>query len=180
MRALRVAGLACLFFFGMVATSTSGGTADCGTAPLRSWDSIVSATFFADIADFERAFRQESGERVYTFFALDKEGKLTLSVVVAIGPVGSRLPPEEWQAAVASADPARRERDFPDIGARARAQVPRFSPDGALSSVTFATRDGFFDVTVSVFEASGKAERPPLTAGDAARRIDDAYDATCK
>ena len=103
-----------------------------------------------------------------------------MSVVVATGPAGSRLPPEEWQAAVASADPTSRERAFPTIGARARAQVPRFSPDGALSSVTVATGDGFFDVTVSVFEASGKAEPPPLTAGDAARRIDDAYDATCK
>jgi hypothetical protein len=55
---------------------------------------------------------------------------------------------------------------------------PRFSPDGALSSLTFATSDGFFDVSVSVFEASSKAKRPPLTAEDAARRINAAYEAT--
>jgi hypothetical protein len=147
-------------------------------APLRAWDGIVSATLFADIANFERDFRQESGERVYTFLALDKEGKLTLSVVVAIGPAGSRLPLEEWQAAFITADSTSRERDFPKIGSRARAQAPSFSPDGALSGVTFATSDGFFDVAVSVFEASSKAKHPPITAEDAARRINAAYDAT--
>ena len=46
--------------------------------------------------------------------------------------------------------------------------------------MTFATSDGFFDVAVSVFEASGKAKRPPLTGEDAARRIDAAYDATTR
>lgn len=180
MTALRAVGLAWLFFFGTVVTSAGGGNADRGTTPLRAWDGIVSATLFADIADFERDLRQESGERVYTFLALDGEGRLALSVVVAIGPGGSRLPPEEWQAAVSAADSTSRERDFPKIGARARAQEPRFSPDGALSGVTFATSDGFFDVAVSVFEASGKAKRPPLTAEDAARRIDAAYDATTR
>lgn len=180
MIALRVVGFAWLFFFGTVVTSAGGGNAVQGTAPLRAWDGIVSATLFADIADFERGLRQESGERVYTFLALDGEGKLSLSVVVAIGPAGSRLPPEEWRAAVSAADSTSRERDFPKIGARARAQEPRFSPDGALSSVIFATSDGFFDVAVSVFEASSKAKRLPLTADDAARRVAAAYDATRK
>lgn len=180
MMALRVAGLAWLFFVGTVVTSAGGGNVERGAAPLRAWDSIVSATLFADIADFRRDFRQESGERVYTFLALDGEEKLALSVVVAIGPAGSRLPPEEWQAAVTAADSKSRERDFPRIGARAHAQAPRFSPDGALSSVIFTTSDGFFDVVVSVFEASGKVKRPPLTADDAARRVDTAYDATRK
>lgn len=180
MTAMRVVGLAWIVFFGTVAASAGGGNADGGTAPLRAWDDIVSVTLLSDIADFERDFRQESGERIYTFLALEGEGKLTLSVVVAIGPAGSRLPAEEWQAAVSAADPASRERDFPKIGARARAQTPRFSPDGALSSVIFTTRDGFFDVVVSVFEASSKAKRPPLTADAAARRVAAAYDATRK
>jgi hypothetical protein len=180
MTALRVVGAAWLFFFGAVVTLAGGGNPVRGTAPLRAWDDIVSVTLFADIADFKRDFRHESGERVYTFLALDGEGKLTLSMVVAIGPAGSRLPSDKWRTAVSAADAKTRERDFPKIGARARAKEPRFSTDGALSDVTFATSDGFFDVAVSVFEASGKAKGLPLTAEDAARRIDAAYEATRK
>ncbi len=176
---LRAVGLASLFFFWAVISSASAGDGDRAAAPLRAWDGIVSATLFADIADFERDIRQEAGERVYTFLALDGAGRLALSVAVAIAPAGSRLPPADWQAAVATAaDPATRARDFPEIGARARAETPRFSPDGVLSGVIFATGDGFFDVVVSVFEMSGSAARPPLTAEDAARRIDAAYDGT--
>lgn len=175
---LRAVALAWLLFFWAVVSSVGAGAADRAAAPLRAWDGIVSTTLFADIADFERHIRQEAGERVYAFLARDGAGGLALSVAVAIAPAGSRLPPADWQAAVAAADPATRARDFPEIGARARAEAPRFSPDGALSGVTFTTSDGFFDVAVSVFEESGSAVRPPLAAEDAARRIDAAYDAT--
>jgi hypothetical protein len=180
MMSLRVVGLAWLFFFWAVVSSVDAGDADRAAVPLRAWDGIVSATLFTDIADFERDIRQEAGERVYAFLALDGAGGLALSVAVAIAPAGSRLPPADWQTAVAAADPATRARDFPKIGARARVEAPRFSPDGALSGVIFATGDGFFDVAVSVFEGSGSAVRPPLTAEDAARRIAAAYDATRK
>lgn len=175
---LRAVGLVSLLFFWAVVSSVGAGDADRAAAPLRAWDGIVSTTLFADIADFERDIRQEAGERVYTFLALDGAGRLALSVAVAIAPAGSRLPPADWQAAVAAADPATRVRDFPEVGARARAEAPRFSPDGMLSGVIFATGDGFFDVAVSVFEVSGSEVRPPLTAEDAARRIEAAYDAT--
>lgn len=175
---LSAMGLGWLILFGIVVSSAGGGNADRGAAPLQAWDGIVSTTLFADVADFERDLLQKFGERAYSFLALDGEGRLALSIAVAISPAGSRLPPKEWQAAVAASDSKTRVRDFPKIGARARAMPPRFSPDGALSGVTFATSDGFFDVAVSIFEASSKMERPPLTAEDVARRVDAAYDAT--
>lgn len=98
--------------------------------------------------------------------------------MVAIAPAGSRLPAANYQKAVKAADLANKARDFPKIGARARAQASRFSPDGALSGLIFTTLDGFFDVVVSVFEESSSAERPSLTAEDAARRVEAAYNAT--
>ena len=174
---LRAVGLVSFFFFCWAVVSAMGaGDTDRAAASLRVLDSIVSTTLFADIADFERNIRQEASERVYTFRALDGAGRLALSVAVAITPAGSRLPPADWQAAVGAADPATRAREFPEIGARARVQTPYFSPDGMLSGVIFATSDGLFDVVVSVFEASSKGVRSPLTAEHAARRIDAAYD----
>jgi hypothetical protein len=174
---LRAVGLAWIFFWAVV-PSVGAWAGDRVAAPLRAWDGIVSVPLFADIADFERNVRQEAGERVYAFLARDAAGGLALSIAVAIAPAGSRLPAANWQAAVTATDPATRARDFPQIGARARAEAPRFSPDGALSGVIFVTSDGFFDVVVSVFEESGSAARLPLTAEDAARRIDAAYDAS--
>ena len=84
-------GLAWLFMFGAVVSSVAGA-ADRAAAPLRAWDGIVSATLFANIADFERDIRQEAGERVYAYLALDRTGRLALSVTVSIAPAGSRLP----------------------------------------------------------------------------------------
>jgi hypothetical protein len=174
----RALGFVLFLLFAAVVTRATGGNIGRGAAPLRAWDGIVSTTIFADIGDFKRDLQQATSERMYTFLVLDEKGGVALSIVVAIAPAGSRLPPMEWQALFTAADSTTRARYFPSIGARARAMEPRFSPDGALSSLTFATSDGFFDVSVSVFEASSKANRPPLTAEDAARRINAAYEAT--
>ena len=99
-----------------------------------------------------------------------------MSVVVAVGPVGGRLDPEDWKAAVATATASKRARDFPEIGARAQMQEPSFGPDGALSGLVFATSDQLFDVLVSVYEESSAAPRGSLTAIGAARRVEKAYD----
>lgn len=175
---LRTIGLACLVYLSAVVSSLSAEPGEKFSAPLRAWDTIVSPTLFADIANFDRDIRHEAGERLYAFQTFDAAGKLLLSVAIAIAPAGSRLPQDEWKAAAANADPTMRARDFPEIGARARAEAPRFSPDGALSGVTFTTSDEFFDVVVSVFEESSSIVHPPLTAEDAARRIEAAYRAT--
>lgn len=177
---LRVFLFLLMFLFCTVATPVGATDAGLAAAPLRAWDGIISDVLFADIADFKRDVRQERGERVYAFLALDGAGEPSLSVVATIAPGGSRLPAADWQKALAAADPATKMRNFPEIGARARAEAPRFSSEIALSDVTFTTGDGFFDVVVSVYERSGKADRPPLTALDAARRINAAYEATCE
>lgn len=171
---LRVGWLAWLLLF-WAASSAVAGEADAPSAPLRAWDDIVSTDLLADIADFRRDTGEGPSERVYSFLAVERGERLALSVTVAVAPAGSRLSAADWQAAVAAADAESRARDFPEIGARARAEVGRFSPDGALSDVTFTTGDGFFDVAVSVFEASGSTARPSLTAEDVARRINTAY-----
>lgn len=166
------------FLFCVVVAPVDARDAGLAAAPLRAWDGIISDVLFADIADFKLDIREEKGERVYAFLALDRTGEVTLSVVATITPGGSRLPAADWQRAIAAADPATKARNFPEIGARARTEAPRFSSEVALSDVTFVTGDGFFDVVVSVYERSGKADRPPLTALDAARRINAAYDVT--
>jgi hypothetical protein len=53
-----------------------------------------------------------------------------------------------------------------------------FSPVGSLETIAFTTQDGFFDVTVSVFQASTDKEIPLITATEAAGRISSAYAAT--
>lgn len=175
MRAIR---LPPLFFFWFLVSSVFAGEVHRAAAPVSDWDGIISSTIFSDIADFELDIEQGANERVYAFFAMDEAGELSLSVAVAIAPVGSRLSVVDLQADIAAADPATRTRDFPDISAGARASDTRFGPDGVLSGVIFGTSDGFFDVVVSVLEASGSSERSPLSVEKAARRIDVAYDAT--
>ena len=101
---------------------------DGASSPLRAWDDIIVAPVFADIADFAREVKMRAGERVYTFVAVDSAGKLTMSIAVAIAPAGRRLPKADWQKAGAAAKVATRARDFPDLGARARANPPSFSP----------------------------------------------------
>lgn len=173
LRGLRIAWG--ILFWAFV-SSVNAGEDSRVASPVRAWDDIVSSMLFSDFANFEFKVRQEPGERVYTFTSTDEAGELALSIAVAIAPVGSRLPVAELQEAIAAADISTRTRDFPDIGARARAAATLFSPEGVISDVTFATSDAFFDVFVSVFEASSSEERPPLTAEDAARRLDSAYD----
>jgi hypothetical protein len=175
---LRKVTIVCSIFFWIVTFLVSAGEDKRAAAPLRAWDCIISTTLFNDIMDFRREIRQEAGERVYAFSTRDGEG--WISIAVAIAPAGSRLSSPDYQTAIKAADPANRARNFPKIGARARAEASRFSPDGALSGLIFTTYDGFFDVVVSVFEESSSVERPSLTAEDAARRIEAAYDATRK
>jgi len=102
---LRTIGLACLVCLSAVVSSLSAEPGEKFSAPLRAWDTIVSPTLFADIANFDRDIRHEAGERLYAFQTFDAAGKLLLSVAIAIAPAGSRLPQDEWKAAAANADP---------------------------------------------------------------------------
>ena len=152
--------------------------AERASAPMRAWDRILPGDRFSDIADFVRVISQEGNERVYVFTAPDGDGAVLMSILVSVGPVGKRLDPAAWQTAVDGASDADKARDFPPIGSRAQMQAPSFSPDGAFSGVVFATSDALFDVLVSVYEASSDAPRGTLTATDAARRIEKAYEQT--
>lgn len=167
-----------LFTLFLVLAPLGSYAAERASAPLRAWDQLLPADRFSDIAEFRRTISQEGNERVYVFTAAAGDGAVLMSIVVAVGPVGKRLDPAAWQTAVSGASDAEKARDFPRIGSRAQMQAPSFSPDGAISGVVFATSDELFDVLVSVFEAGSDAPRGMLTAADAARRVEKAYEQT--
>lgn len=152
--------------------------ADQASAAMRTWDQILTDDCFEDVANFNRTIRQEGNERIYMYStfagdAVDRE--LLMSIVVAVGPAGKRLDPKAWKKAFSAASDIEKVREFPKVGSRAQAQVPTFSPDGALSGVLFTTSDELFDVLVSLYEASSAAPRGSLTADNVARRIERAY-----
>ncbi|MDJ0656479.1 MAG: hypothetical protein QNJ40_20125 [Xanthomonadales bacterium] len=155
--------------------------ASCAMAPSRGpanmaeWDQIVSSDLFADVAPFSRNVASDGDGRVFSFAVEERPDEMLMSVVIVVGPPGSRLDADAWAAAVAVASDVERARDFPDLGARAQIQAPSFSPEGAFSGVVFTTADGNFDLQVSVFESSSATPRRSLTAIDAARRVDRAY-----
>ncbi len=140
---------------------------------LYDWDEIVTVELAGPGPALAREILEQADERVYSLYPAD--GGRGLSIAIAVARGGSRLPVAEWQQAFAAAEGTIRERDFPSIGARARVATPRFSPDGALSGVTFTTRDGAFDVVVSLLEEGGGGPRQEITAIELARRIETAY-----
>ena len=150
------------------------------TPILHAWDLIVTDDLFVDIADFQHIVESRVGERAYRFYTNDETNRIALSVVVVIAPAGKLLALEDWLAGVENADPSIIARDYPEIGARARAETLYLSPDGALSGVTFTTSDESFDVAVTLFEGSGSTEYSMFSAKDVAKKISDTYDDTRK
>jgi len=164
-----------VIFFAIQTGYVNGGEAG---APHRAWDQIVTKEFFSDIANFSLAIEQGNSERIYAYSFSDTQDKLIISVAVMVGPAGKRLNPDAWKAAEAASDEENRARNFPKIRLRAQVTAQQFSPVGALSTIDFTTKDDLFDVRVSVFEASSTEPLGSLEAIGAARRVEQAYNAT--
>ncbi len=152
--------------------------ADQASAAMRTWDKILTSHCFEDVAKFNRTIRQQGNQRIFmfsTFSGNTVNGKVVMSIVVAVKPAGKGLDPEVWKKAFSVATAKDKINQFPEIGIRALEQVPTFSPDGALSGVLFTTSDELFDVQVSFYESSSAAPGGSLTADKAVLRIEQAY-----
>lgn len=167
-----------LLLFAVLVLSSACARADTASAPMRAWDAIVTADLFAEAPVEVEPPSQQGPDRFFTYAALDQDGGPLLSVAVKIGPAGSQIDAARWRAEFDAATDAVRQRDFPDIGARAWRKASFFSPAGALEAIAFTTSDGLFDILVSVFQASTEIERETISPADAARRINAAYQQT--
>ncbi len=142
---------------------------------IPTWDAILVPRLFADIANFEKDTHEKNNDRIFVFSAPKKAGGILVSITVAVAPSGKWLDIRKWKKAYNTANLDQKEKEFPSIGARAQTQPASFSPTGVLTKVIYTTEDNKYDILVSVYEASNQELTTPITAIDAALRIDDAY-----